>query len=93
MRTNMRIALILFLVRTTLELPDPLFMRLKARAALERTTLKEMLRAFVEEGLERHEHSEKPPCRRAADLPQVHGNLLLKPAQLSNAGLFELLDE
>ena len=80
-------------MRTTLELPDPLFMRLKARAALERTTLKEMLRAFVEEGLERHEHSEKSPCRRAADLPQVHGNLLLKPAQLSNAGLFELLDE
>ncbi len=88
-------------MRTTLELPDPLFTRLKARAALERTTLKKMLRTFVEEGLDRHQHAELPPRRRAADLPQVHGHLLLKPVaggfsagvQLSNATLFELLDE
>jgi hypothetical protein len=67
-------------VRTTLELPDPLFTRLKARAALERTTLKKMLCTLVEEGLDRLEHAELPPRRKAADLPQVHGHLLLKPA-------------
>ena len=88
-------------MRTTLELPDPLFTRLKARAALESSTLKKILCTLVEEGLDRHEHAELPPRRKAADLPQVHGHLLLKPVaggfsagvQLSNAALFELMDE
>jgi len=31
-------------MRTTLELPDPLFARLKIKAASERVTLKELLR-------------------------------------------------
>ena len=38
-------------MRTTLELPDPLFARLKARAAGEQTTLKQLLRNYVEQGL------------------------------------------
>ena len=38
-------------MRTTLELPDPLFARLKARAASERLTLKQLLRSYVEQGL------------------------------------------
>jgi hypothetical protein len=32
-------------------LPDPLFARLKARAASERVTLKQLLRSSVEQGL------------------------------------------
>jgi hypothetical protein len=80
-------------LRTTLELPDPLFVRLKARAALERTTIKQMLRVFVEEGLGLHEQSGERVRRRAEDLPQAHGELPLKPEQLSNASLFELLNE
>jgi predicted DNA-binding ribbon-helix-helix protein len=38
-------------MRTTLELPDPLFARLKARAASERVTLKQLLRTYVEQRL------------------------------------------
>lgn len=38
-------------MRTTLELPDPLSARLKARAAMERVTLKQLLRGDVEQGL------------------------------------------
>ena len=38
-------------MRTTLELPDPLFARLKARASTERLTLKQLLRSYVEQGL------------------------------------------
>ena len=38
-------------MRTTLELPDPLFARLKARAASERLTLKQLLHNYVEQGL------------------------------------------
>jgi hypothetical protein len=38
-------------MRTSLELPDPLFARLKARAAMERVSLKQLLRGYVEQGL------------------------------------------
>lgn len=35
-------------MRTTLELPDPLFARLKARAVREQVTLKQLLRNYAE---------------------------------------------
>ena len=38
-------------MRTTLDLPDALLRQLKARAALEGTTLKTLLRNVVEQGL------------------------------------------
>ena len=38
-------------MRTTLELPDPLFARLRARVSTERITLKQLLRSYVEQGL------------------------------------------
>ena len=78
-------------MRTTLELPDPLFARLKARAASERVTLKQLLRTYVEQGL-----STAPPCvarkRAASTLPRLNGLLAIPDDQLSNAGLYELLD-
>lgn len=78
-------------MRTTLELPDPLFARLKARAASERVTLKQLLRSYVEQGLS------APPARAgqkrsAATLPRLEGALALEGHQLCNAGLAELLD-
>jgi len=78
-------------MRTTLELPDPLFARLKARAANERVTLKQLLRSYVEQGL-----CSAPTSaglkRSAAPLPRLDGPLAIEDYQLSNAGLFELLD-
>lgn len=78
-------------MRTTLELPDPLFARLKARAATERVTLKQLLRTYVEQGL-----SAAPPAaaspRSAARLPQLNHPLATPSDALSNATLFELLD-
>ena len=78
-------------MRTTLELPDPLFARLKARAASERVTLKRLLRSYVEQGL-----SAAPECARltrsAATLPRLEGPVAIEDHQLSNAALFELLD-
>ena len=78
-------------MRTTLELPDPLFARLKARAASERGTLKQLLRSSVEQGLS------APPeraglKRSAAPLPRLEGSLAMEDHRLSNAALFELLD-
>jgi len=78
-------------MRTTLELPDPLFARLKARAASERVTLKQLLHSYVEQGL-----SAAPECARltrsAATLPRLDGSLAIEHHQLCNAALFTLLD-
>ena len=78
-------------MRTTLELPDPLFARLNARAASERVTLKQLLLSYVEQGL-----SAAPEraglTRSSATLPRLDGPLAIEDPQLSNAALFELLD-
>ena len=90
MRTKMRTSAALAM-RTTLELPDPLFARLKARAAHEHVTLKQLLRSYVEQGL-----STPAPAaatqRTATSLPQLHSSLTIPSNNLSNASLFELLD-
>ena len=78
-------------MRTTLELPDPLFARLKARAANERVTLKQLLRSYVEQGLSAAPERSRL-TRSAAMLPQLYGPVAIEDPQLSNAALFELLD-
>jgi hypothetical protein len=78
-------------MRTTLELPDPLFARLKARAANEGVTLKRLLRSYVEQGLG-SAATRTGQKRSAATLPRLDGSLAIKGQQLSNAGLFDLLD-
>jgi hypothetical protein len=78
-------------MRTTLELPDPLFARLKARAVSERLTLKQLLRSYVEQGL--NATPAGPGSQRSAHtLPRVEGALAISGQQLSNAALFDLLE-
>ena len=78
-------------MRTTLELPDPLFARLKARASSEHLTLKQLLQSYVEQGLiTMPERSSQK--RSAQTLPRLEGLLALESEQLSNAALFEFLD-
>ena len=78
-------------MRTTLELPDPLFARLKARAASERLTLKQLLHSYVEQGL--NATTTHPGIKRSAQtLPRVEGPLAISGQQLSNAALFDHLD-
>jgi hypothetical protein len=85
-------------MRTTLDLPDPLFRSLKTRAAMDGTTLKDLVVRFVQRGL----------TQPQADLPTapiVRGkfpvildtkarNLVQPfPAELlTNAGLYALMD-
>ena len=78
-------------MRTTLELPDPLFARLKTRAANERVTLKQLLRSYVEQGLSAAPERARL-TRSAATLPRLDGPVAIEDPQLSNAALFELLD-
>ena len=78
-------------MRTTLELPDPLFARLKARASSERLTLKQWLRSYVEEGLNATS-SGSGSKRSAHTLLRLEGPLAIASDHLSNAALFDLLD-
>ena len=78
-------------MRTTLELPDSLFARLKARAASEQVTLKQLLQSYVEQGLQAP--TESTPSRRSAEqLPKLEGRLAIDSSHVSNADLFELLE-
>ena len=54
-------------MRTTLELPDPLFARLKARAASEQISLKQLLQSYVEQGLMAPKQA-RPTMRTASQL-------------------------
>lgn len=78
-------------MRTTLELPDSLFARLKARASSERITLKQLLHSYVEQGLNTSP-LQGAVRRSAATLPRLEVALDVEAEQLSNAALFELLD-
>ena len=81
-------------MRTTLDLPDALLRQLKARAALEGTTLKSLVRNMVETGLSAPSGAplvDKPASKVA--LPSIRLGKPLKLRNLSNAVLFELLDD
>jgi hypothetical protein len=78
-------------MRTTLELPDPLFARLQGRAASERVTLKQLLHRSVEQGLSAAPERARL-TRSAATLPRLDGSLAIEDHQFSNAALSELLD-
>jgi hypothetical protein len=51
-------------MRTTLDLPDPVFRKLKARAALEGLSLKDLIARYVANGLR---VSEPDPAGRVAE--------------------------
>lgn len=81
------------MMRTTLDLPDALLRQLKARAALEGTSLKTLMRNVVERGLRTPEQRETQPSARPPTLPSIRLGRPLNLAQPSNAALFELLDD
>ena len=81
-------------MRTTIDLPDPIFRLVKARAALEGRTLKQLLAEYVEQGLARQAPL---PCRsrRRGDPPvfeRAAGSGVPTPA-LTNAEIAAILDE
>ncbi len=79
-------------MRTTLDLPDPLLRQLKSRAALEGTTLKQLVREAIERGLSTTTRAAKSTRGRSA-LPSIELGQPLRVRHLSNATLGELLDE
>ncbi len=79
-------------MRTSLDLPDALYRHLKARAAVESTSLRDLVVSLIERGLD-------GPGLPVGDLPPVLPSvrlgapLALTPRELSNARLAELLDD
>ena len=81
-------------MRTTVDLPDDLLRRVKARAALNGTTLKELIARFVEQGLRRASPSPVAPARRRRSEPPVARPATGRPLPaLANADLYRMLDD
>ncbi|MBP6406834.1 MAG: hypothetical protein KA335_14350 [Ramlibacter sp.] len=78
-------------MRTSLDFPDHLFRHLKARAALEGTTLRDLVLSLIERGLNAPPHVVQPG---PAELPSLSlgAPMALAAGELSNARLSELLD-
>ena len=68
-----------------------MFARLKAKAASERVTLKQLLRSYVEQGLNTDAPAATTP-RSAASLPRLDSPLAITGDQRTNARLFALLE-
>ena len=56
-------------MRTSLDLPDPVFRELKARAAMEGVKMKELIRRFIETGL--RADASPAPVRRRSPFPVI----------------------
>jgi plasmid stability protein len=81
-------------MRTSLDLPDPLFRHLKARAALEGRSLRELVVLLLERGLTAPAPTPlgQETATSAAPSVRLGAPMALAADQLSNAALSELLD-
>ncbi len=79
-------------MRTSLDFPDPLFRHLKARAALEGTSMRDLVLSLIEQGLNAPPRAADPG---PAELPSLSlgSPMALAAGELSNARLSELLDD
>jgi hypothetical protein len=77
-------------MRTSLDFPDPMFRHLKARAAMEGLSLRDLVLGLIERGM-----GVQAAPAGVVDLPSVSlgAPMLLQNRQLSNADLYALLDD
>ena len=78
-------------MRTSIDFPDDLFRHIKAQAALQGISLKDMVLDLITKGLQAPPVSSNTPMPK---LPTVHLGqpMELERHMLSNAGLSELLE-
>lgn len=80
-------------MRTTLDLPDPLFCELKAQAARQHLKMKDLLHAYVEAGLYGRSVATAPPRSARSPLPVTRRANGKSIRALSNAQIQQLFDE
>lgn len=81
-------------MRTTLDLPDPLFRELKARAASQGRKLKELVTVFIEAGLYGPQVSAPTPKRpQRSPLPIARRATGHTVPAMTNAQVQSLLDD
>jgi hypothetical protein len=83
-------------MRTSLDLPDPLFRTLKANAALQGTSLRDHVIALIERGMNAPLPAANKPAK-AYQVPPIptlpaHYECRLPPELMTNAGINEFLD-
>jgi hypothetical protein len=80
-------------MRTTLDLPDAMLRHLKAKAALEGTTLKSLMLRVIERGLKEPSLPAPESSANPVGLPSIRLGRPLNLSRPSNAALFALLDD
>ncbi|MFT3991509.1 MAG: hypothetical protein QM680_08860 [Luteolibacter sp.] len=79
-------------MRTTIDLPDPIFRAVKTRAAQEGLKLKDLVTSYIEAGLKGT--SDVPPVtRKRSPLPIFKKSTGTPNRALSNQELYAILDE
>ena len=66
-------------MRTTIDLPDPLLRQVKARAALEGLTLKELITSYVAHGLQQNLEQRAAQTRTRSAPPMIAKAAIGKP--------------
>jgi len=79
-------------MRTTLDLPDPLFKHLKSRAAQEGRSLRDLVIELVEKGLTVREIVNVQQRFHARPVVGSSASMLSSAEPLTNAKLFELIN-
>ena len=80
-------------MRTTFDLPDELMRHLKARAALEGRSLRDLTLELIERGMRAPPIAAPPATSAALPMVRLGRPMLLPEGGLSNAGLSELAQE
>ena len=81
-------------MRTSLDIPDPLFKHLKTRAAQEGRTLRDLVIELVERGLTAREVVD--PQKRFLARPLVipsQGPMAMPVSHMTNADLYDMINE
>jgi len=81
-------------MRTTLDLPDPLFREVKTRAVQQGVTLKDLLARYIQAGMDAPA-STAPPLDPRAQTPLPYFRKTVGPVipARTNAELYAILDE
>lgn len=80
-------------MRTTVDLPDELLRRVKAKAAMNGLKLKDLIARYVEQGLEGGPSRGIPSRRRRSDLPVIRAATGHTLPALTNEEIQRILDE